>query len=266
MKISAFFSASLRFQFFLVCIYSVIVLAFGTLIQYRLIISVFNDIRLTAVEHQAMMFAKKLERSGFQAKSIKDLGQQDRGKILSILNTFSSDDGYIFVFDGYNYLKPDGLATIDLAKYSDEFYEFRSNRFTQDSDSGESLLFKRYALSSSSLHMIHAFNPNVNTLQSGVQKNMPKLLAYYFFSSALLLIGLFIFYVSCVYWPLKFISLSCSGILLSLQNNNPLDFKIAHPTLPLPRNYQQLNNRVSSIVKKIVNFRTKQLILSLIHI
>jgi len=261
MKISAFFSPSLRFQFFLVCTYSVIILAFGTLIQYRLIFAVSNDIRLAAGEHQAKMFAKKLERPDFQAKSIKDLGQQDRGKILSILNTFSSDNGYIFVFDGYNYLKPDGLATIDLAKYSDEFYEFRSNRFTQDSDSGQRLLFKRYPLSTSSLYMVHVFNPNVNILQSGVQKNMPKLLAYYFFASALLLVGLFIFYVSCVYWPLKFISLSCREILISLQNNNPLDFKIAHPTLPLPRNYQQLNNRVSSIIKKIVNFRTKQLIL-----
>ena len=126
MKISAFFSPSLRFQFFLVCTYSVIILAFGTLIQYRLIFAVSNDIRLAAGEHQAKMFAKKLERPDFQAKSIKDLGQQDRGKILSILNTFSSDNGYIFVFDGYNYLKPDGLATTDLAKYSDEFYEFSS--------------------------------------------------------------------------------------------------------------------------------------------
>jgi hypothetical protein len=113
------------------------------------------------------MFAKKLERPGFQAKSIKELGQQDRGKILSILNTFSSDNGYIFGFDGYNYLKPDGLATIDLAKYSDEF---RSNRFTQDSGSGQRLLFKRYPLTTSSLYMVHVFNPNVNTLQSGVQK------------------------------------------------------------------------------------------------
>ena len=216
MKISAFRLPSLRFQFFLVCTYSVIILAFVTLIQYQLIFAVSNDIRLAAGEHQAKMFAKKLERPGFQAKSIKDLGQQDRGKILSILNTFSSDNGYIFVSDGRNHIKPDGLATIDLAKYSDKFYEFRSNRFTKDSDSGQRLLFKRYPLSTSSLYMVHVFNPNVNILQSGVQKNMPKLLAYYSFASVLLLIGLFIFYVSCVYWPLKFISLSCSGILLSL--------------------------------------------------
>lgn len=261
MKISAFFTSSLRFKFSLVCAYSLIILAFGTLIQYRLILSIYKDIRLDTVEHEAKTFAKKLERPDFQVKSIKDLGQQDRSKILSILNTFSPDDGYVIVFDGHNYLKPDGLVEIDLAKYSDKSNKFRSTRFIHNLGNGQKILFKSYALSSSSLYMVHFYNPNANALQSGIKKNMPKLLAYYSFASALLLIGLFIFYISCVYWPLKFISLSFRKILLSLQINNPLDFKSIHHTLPLSSNYQQLNSRVSGIIKKILNFRTKQLIL-----